>query len=71
MTAYPKPQTGLMIAPVTLRSFGETYREALDRLAGEMLARTIREHAGELDKAAAELGLTLDELEAERERLAL
>jgi DNA-binding NtrC family response regulator len=58
-----------MSESVLLRAKDETYAQAMERLARTMLARALRLHAGDLDKAAADLGMDADHLREEVERL--
>jgi transcriptional regulator with GAF, ATPase, and Fis domain len=64
-----RPDEGPLVDPVVLRRSGEGYRAALDRHAREILSRALRAHGGDQSAAAAELGIDLRELEAERRRL--
>lgn len=54
---------------VDLRRSGETYREALDRLAYTMIVYACRENEWSRAAVAAELGLSDEELEAELKRM--
>jgi len=68
---YPIPDGGPVVHSARLRFEGESYTEALDRLARELIRRAFELSQGNLASAAQQLGLSATALEQEIARLGI
>jgi DNA-binding NtrC family response regulator len=59
------------VEQIELRVDGESYAEALERLARALIGRTLVDHDGDVDAAAGALQVEREVLESEMDRLGL